>query len=470
MQNFEKFGNEFQVKLLHHLVADESFSLQLLEILDPAFFSKDGFILIASEILKWNSKYNTIPTFENLRTIISLDFEEDEIQRTFLLSLVEEIEKQYVISDKEFIEERTLEFCKQQSMKNAILSSVELLKQEKYEDIYNLIQKALSAGDSRNVGHDYVRQCEARTLDRRNPISTGFELIDRNTAGGLSAGEIGLIMAATNIGKSMVLAHIAATAFSAGKNVAVYSLEMGEKLYGVRIDSKLSGINLTKLISDSTGVYRSRVKETIEKIQNKYEHKPEIHIKEYPTKQASVRTIKNDLLTLRRKNFIPDLVIVDYADLLKPETKYNDKRFELESNVEQLRGLGGLLSVPVWSATQAGREALDMSIVTLKLISEALSKAMVADLVVSIGITKELLKLKRACYYLAKNRNGDRGLVFEGQFDTSNLTFTIDREGLSEEEVTKADRQNILESVARKVLSNGMNGIDVNRNLGGLLD
>ena len=49
------------------------------------------------------------------------------------------------------------------------------------------------------------------------------------------------------------------------------------------------------------------------------EHIPgQLIVQEYPTKSATTRTLNTHLEKLRQKGIEPDMVIVDYADLLKP--------------------------------------------------------------------------------------------------------------------------------------------------------
>jgi hypothetical protein len=207
---------------------------------------------------------------------------------------------------------------------------------------------------------------------------------------------------------------------------------------------------------DVEGKHRIKVLEAIKKESAKHETNPEIIIKEYPTKSANISKLKNHYNQLVSSGKRPDMIIVDYVDLIKPTTKYGEKRYELESIAEELRGWAGELDVPVWSATQTNRDGLDTSVVALKTISEALSKAMVADLIIGIGRSPELQQQGRACYYLAKNRLGVDKIAFTGEFDTSVMNFTIDTEGM-EEELTRNDNQGAMNRAVGNVLQRDNN-------------
>lgn len=456
MTSFEKFGQNFQSKILHHLVTDSEFALQIIEILKPEFFSHETHQTIYRIVLSWNRKYESLPSFDNIRTLVMKLYKDDDITSEFMENFVNELEFKTQTMDKAHVIDEAVEFCKQQAFKNAILTSVDLLKNEKYDDIYAIIQGATSAGIKKDIGHDYFTDVNKRLMEQRFPVPTGWRMMDMEIAGGLAAGELGLILAGTGVGKSMILAHFAAEAFKAGKNVLYYTLELSEKMVGLRLDAKLAGIPLTNLLTDTGGALRNRVTNELNKIKKKHPHNPRLIIKEYPTKTASIQTIKNHILTLQNDGFKPDIILVDYADLLKATDRYSDKRFELESNTEQLRGLAGIYQVPVWSASQTNRDGLDSSINGLKTISESLGKAMVADLIISIGRSQRLIDEERACYYLVKSRLGRDKVVFTGPFNTSLLNFDIDEEGYDEDE-RGADRRDNMNRAVNNVLSNPAN-------------
>ncbi len=453
MTSFEKFGENFQSKIIYHLVTDSDFAIQVLEILKPEFFSQENHRTIAQLIMRWNEKYGTIPSFENLRTLLAKLYKEDEILSEYMTSLVSDIEFKTNLLDKAHVIDETVEFCKQQAFRNAIFESVELVKKEKYDEIYSIFQKAMVAGEKKNIGHDYFHDMNKRVMERRFPIATGFQMLDPVISGGLSGGELGLILAGTGIGKSMILVHLAAEAYKQGKKVLYYTLELSEKIVGLRIDSKIAGIPLSSLLTDIDGGLRNRIKNEITKERNKHQIKPELIIKNFPTKTASIQTLNNHLRMLENKGFIPDIIFVDYVDLLRPTNRYGDKRFELESLTEELRGMAGTRDIPLWSASQTNREGWDTSIVGLKTISESAAKAFVADLVISIGRSQALVDEGRACYYIAKSRLGPDKLPFTGEFDTSLVNFTIDSEGFDEEELREQDRRFAMNRAVERVQS-----------------
>ena len=109
-------------------------------------------------------------------------------------------------------------------------------------------------------------------------------------------------------------------------------------------------------------------------------------IKEYPTKSASVQTIKNHIEKLKRGD-LSDMILVDYADLLRPDRQQGEKRHELEETYESLRALAQIYEIPVWTASQTNRSGLNAEVITMEAISEAFNKCFVADFIFSLSRT-----------------------------------------------------------------------------------
>ena len=148
-------------------------------------------------------------------------------------------------------------------------------------------------------------------------------------------------------------------------------------------------------------------------------------IKEYPTGSASVVTLRNHLEKLAMKDFIPSLIIIDYADIMRSTRSYDSLRHELKLIYEELRNLAMEMQLPVWTASQANREASEKEVVGLDNMAEAYGKAMVADVVISLS-RKQLEKATGAGrLFVAKNRAGKDGILFPVRIDCSKSKITV---------------------------------------------
>jgi hypothetical protein len=119
----------------------------------------------------------------------------------------------------------------------------------------------------------------------------------------------------------------------------------------------------------------------------------------------------------------PDLVIVDYADLLRGAGK--EIRHELGNIYEDLRGLAGEYEIPVWTASQANRSALEDDIIGAEKIAESYSKIMTADFVLSLSRKIEDKIAGTGRWHVIKNRFGPDGITFPSKMNMSNGQIQI---------------------------------------------
>ena len=286
-------------------------------------------------------------------------------------------------------------------MKAAILKSVELLQEGKFEEIQKTIEDSLKISTEQDMGHDYFDSFKSRQqVDSRITVPTGFPLLDANEVldGGLANGELGAVMAPTGGGKSFFLVNLGFGALAAGKNVIHYTFELSETHVGNRYDSRITGVPTKEL--------RSRMVEAENKLARFMGG--QLFIKEYPPKVATINTIKFHMGRLLSNGFNPDLIIIDYGDLMRSRRGYDQKRFELESIFEDLRALSMEMKLPIWTATQSNREGFNDDIITIDKVGEAINKAMVVDFFGTFSQRK---------FHIGKNRMGQANVNYNIDMD-----------------------------------------------------
>ena len=125
------------------------------------------------------------------------------------------------------------------------------------------------------------------------------------------------------------------------------------------------------------------------------------------------------------RNIDVDMIIVDYADLLRPVRTQREKRNELETIYEDLRGIAQEFECPIWTASQTNRSGLNAEVITMESISEAFNKCFVADFIFSISRTVENKAQNGGRIFVAKNRNGPDGIDDPIKMDTSNVFIEV---------------------------------------------
>ena len=413
--DFGRYGKTFQEGLVQLIFEDRPFADQITEVLDINFLDLEYLRVFASKIMEYRFKYSKHPSPEAIISIVrtQLDREDEVIQKQVkdYFAMIHSRE----IDEVDYIKETALEFCRKQKLKEAMMKSVNLLQSCSFDEISKVINDAIKLGTENNFGYDYLADFEERFKPKfRKPVSTGWKDIDKISSGGLGKSELGVVIAPTGAGKSMVLVHLGSEALKEEKTVIHYTLELQDMVVASRYDSCITGYPLSDLIS-----FKDEIYESVKNINGK------LIVKEYPTKSASTNTIRSHLSRLLKRGITPGMIIVDYADLLKPVTVRKEKRNELESIYEELRALSQEFQCPVWTASQTNRSGLNAEVITMEQISEAFNKCFVADLIVTVSRTIEDKQNNKGKMFIAKNRNGPDGLVHELFMDTSNVCIKV---------------------------------------------
>ncbi len=415
-----KFGTSFQENLVHLIFEDRAFSDQIREVLDVEFLEVKYLRLFLKRMFDHRDKYGTHPSRDAMTTMLrtELDGENEVVVKQVREFYARILSQKSVVKDQDYIKGVSLEFCKKQKLKEALLESADLINRvsaTSYDEVRKKIDLALKLGSENNFGYDYLADFESRfELKARNPISTGWDKINSITQGGLGIGELGVVIAPTGVGKSMVLVHLGAEALKAGKTVVHYTLELGDTVVASRYDSCITGIGLSDLYSRKDEIY-----EHVKDVPGR------LIVKEYPTKTATTGTITNHLEKLIARGIKPDMVIVDYGDLLRPIDKRKEKRNELESIYEEMRALAQIYQCPVWTASQTNRTGLNAEVITMESISEAFNKCFVADFICTVSRTIEDKVNNEGRMFVAKNRNGPDGIVFPIFMETRNVKIKV---------------------------------------------
>ena len=400
--SFSRYGKAFQEGLVQIIYEDRPFADQITEVLDVNFLELEYLRVFVRKIMNYRDRYTAHPSAEAVLTMLHTDLEnEDQVVQTQVRDYFAKITNRET-TDAKFIKEQSLDFCRKQNLKEAMLKSVGLLQTCSFDEISQTINDSLKLGADNNFGYDYLVDFEQRFVPKhRLPVTTGWKEIDKICGGGLGKSELGVVIAPTGAGKSFCLVHLGAQGLKEGKVVVHYTLELQDTIIATRYDSCLTGYPLSDIIN-----FKDEVYEEIKDIEGK------LIVKEYPTKSATTNTIKSHLTKLLKRGIKPGMIIVDYADLLRPVTARKEKRAELESIYEELRGISTEFKCPVWTASQTNRSGLNAEVITMEQISEAFNKCFVADFIFSVSRTVEDKQNNQGKMFIAKNRNGPDGMIY----------------------------------------------------------
>ena len=145
---------------------------------------------------------------------------------------------------------------------------------------------------------------------------------------------------------SWVLAKLGAEAMKQGKNVLHYTLELNENYVGLRYDACFTGIDFQNIRSNVDAV-----KKKIAEVPGK------LIIKYFPIKTVSAHSLKLHAERIQTLGTKIDVIIVDYADILRPsQSDRNSNSYSEAGGIyEELRGVAGEMQLPIWTASQSNR-------------------------------------------------------------------------------------------------------------------
>jgi len=438
----QDFGHTFQIKSIASLMKNQTFLEQIHDILDEKHYDSDSLKWIVKECKKYYDEYRKCITLDVFK--VKTSEVENDILKTSIVENLKEVFRHMESPDLDFIEDKALDFFKNQTLKNAIIQSVDILESKgDFEQIKRLVDDALNAGTERNIGHEYIEHIEDRYSETaRTTVPTGWDVIDDLTQGGLGGGELGVIVAPAGVGKTWVLAAIGANSMKKGRHIVHYSLELNEAYVGLRYDSIFTGI-----ANQNLKYHKDDVQSQMEKLDG------DLVIKYYPTKSASVNTLSAHLKRITTLGTKVDMVVVDYADILKDTGGAREVRHALGNIYEDLRGLAGEFQIPIWTASQANRSALDEDVIEATKVSESYQKIMTADFVMSLSRKVEDKIGNTGRFHVIKNRFGPDGITFPAKVNTNTGKMEI-YEGNSvggKEQQGKIDNR---DNLMKKMLSN----------------
>ena len=446
--HFKKYGKSYQEKIFQAFITDKNWAAQMCEVMTPEYFELRYLKFLTSNYFDFYIKHKSFPSMPILLNIVKEELRNDKdlVLRDQIIDYLHRVRANPDVGDLKYVKENCLDFCRKQAMKEALEKAVELIATDKVESVIGLMKNALSAGLPSTVGHDFFEDMESRFVYiNRNPVPTGLHFLDKDGIlnGGLGRGEIGVITAPTGVGKSHFLVSLGAEAIKRGKNVVHYTFELTEAAVGIRYDS-----HLCEIPSDEV---RKRKDEVIKHYDKKDDY-GRLIIKEFPTGSASVLTLRNHIEKLMLKSFAPQLIIIDYADIMRSTRRFDSLRHELKLIYEELRNLSMELNIPIWTASQSNKEGSTSNVVGLENMSEAYGKAMVADVVVTLSRKPEEKAKGTARLFVAKNRAGKDGILFPLHIDTAMSRFTImhDSEIMTIDEAIQNGNTNLKEKLKEK--------------------
>lgn len=327
------------------------------------------------------------------------------------------------LQNRQYLLNEYVTFLKHQLFKTKLPQAVEYEKKGDFEACENILKEVFlfKAKKSDDLG-GFLDADPAARIERRKvqDVKRFWTLIPEvdSRIDGLRGGELGVFQSQrSSAGKTAALAFLARSFAFQGRKVAIYTIEMSRESYEDRMDQTIAGLTKSGL-TDEVAI-RTRMSAMLR-------HGGNVFIQDFPMNKTRVSDLKRHWEMLQSVyGYRADALIVDYADILQPETR------ELRSNMfaageeiyQELHGWLQEEDLVCWTGMQSNREAMNETHADQKHAGGSIAKIQIADLVLSINRTEEEEKNGITRLNVVKSRNDPARYDIEIRHDFSRMQF-----------------------------------------------
>ena len=421
------FSENIQRGILYLLKSNKDFYLQIINLVQPDYFEFPSHSKIFGKVKEHYEKYGKLPTDDFIIQDIkpTLGARENASDYEDELSYINNVDTS-TVGNTEYMLDLVEGFAKKEAMKGAIADSISLIKENRIDEVEALVRKALLINRDVDTGQDYFTDLIGRwdrIFNKKNEVKykTVLPSINKSLEGGLGTKEMAMVVAPPGVGKSLYLVNQGVQSMIEGRKVLYISLEMSEDKIAQRFDSIMTLVPQFKLKDPANQL---TVKERLDMFQQEFPGS-QLVIKEFPTGQATINTIRNLLVQLKNYDeFEPDLLIVDYLELLRPTRDIQQEYHAQQKTAEELRGVAMEYNFLVWTATQTNRQGRMVKIITDAELGDSYGKIRTCDFAMSLNQSEEEFDEGKMRAYVIKSRNGRPRFIVPMDVDYSVLRMS----------------------------------------------
>jgi replicative DNA helicase len=411
------FTPAIQLKILAWFCYDFEEAKYWVSYLEPDLFEFSSLQWISKCIRRSYEKLNKPPTRDQIESdYILTDTDFDGQDASLYIGFLELIEEGF--DEIEYIRDMFPHYVRSWELRRTLHDNEDKLNDGDWDGLRTAL-KVKEPQFNRSI-LDQVDIFSVRVFEelfnKGNAIPTGVPLID-NELGGLYKKELMLILGDTNVGKSLLMTSVGAEALKAGLRVLHISLEMGigwsMLRYAVATDpDRELTVSDFRSLNDP-----ERIVNHMAYMREKFEGR--FYLIQLPTGLGTIEDIERIVDQTE-----PDLLILDYLDLLKPLARRDARRFEIAELAMVTRGLAVQGDYHLLSASQTNRGGHNTRIVEVDVASEDYDKMRTADNVISLGQTRIDIQRQQVVMYVAKARNTRKGVAHRYFIDFPHMRFT----------------------------------------------
>lgn len=414
--NLGYLGEDFQLQLVKYFIEDPKFFISIVQIVDQNMFTDEHLRRIVGIMKDRYTKVGTCPKYLDLEIILRAEIQ-DSITLEIILAKLTKL-KSIVFSGIDIIRDNAEKFFKQQNLAKAINKCTEILKRGNVDNYYameDLINKALNTNMTQEMGFhvfDYIE--DDLQEDFRCTIPTGADKLDESLYGGLGKGELGIVISPMGVGKTSSMTGFAA---HAATTKTKDNNEMGYKVLHFFFEDLEAAIR-RKYFAFVTNVDACDLSKPdvrpliIEQLKNEKNEQRQliqqnIIARRLTTGEVSASDIKYMIQQYISKGFIPDMVIIDYFECLKPERGNDSNSSEWSQEgitMRKLESIANEFNVAMWVPIQSTKGAIGQEYVGMMHGGGSVKKTQIGHVVITLAQTDEQKEQGKLNMFIGKLR------------------------------------------------------------------
>lgn len=392
---------EFEQVIIKALYANADISSKVVPELDPGWFTNIDHKYIVSAIVDYNAKFSNMPNVIEMRRLLTdertvtefnkcMDIADTDVNTPYMLDEIQEFVRRQLLRK---VQENISEYRVNKKHTGSFA------EEAAYAESFTFDTK---------VGFSFFEEPEIIYNDfikNEVVLPTGCKTMDEMIHGGLHPQSMNIVLANTNIGKTLIMCSMTSSMLLAGKRVLYITFEDPEVKIGQRIMQNLMDKTQTELKTLNKDAYMR----LFEKMINQVGHN-KLKIKEYPEYCVNALQIKALLKEYKEKHsFKPDVIFVDYLGCMIPDGRIDpsmNDNSRLRAITAQVRSIGLIENIPIVSAMQSNRGGYGKADIGLDDVSDSFASTMKADAIYGITQTPEMKSAGMYTVKLLKTRYG----------------------------------------------------------------
>lgn len=436
---------EFEYVVLNKLCNSAEYFNKAVPILASKHFENIGNQEVFKLLKQYYKDYKENPSFTEI-IAMTRKVENAEIRETIKQSLIASrmIEES---KNVDFLIDQTVSFVKDSMYLEALrIGSDGLMKcdEELKKQAEKIMDDRAKVTVDTDLGLDFddIQTMIDYYTERNVGILTQHNEMNKRLGSGFLPSTLSLIMAASGIGKSLLMTDFISGFIKQGKNTLLVSLEMGDKEIMKRVHANAMDLPINSLIDlgkteeekaqilfdDPAHEFVSR-----EMIENAYKRlKSEgctgkLYIKDYPSGSFSALQLEALVESYKMEKGIEfDAIFVDYIGIGKSDllTASVGLYSYIKSIVEEFRSTAKKIQIPIISASQLNRGAVNSEDADNSSVSDSMGSVMTADWIMFLLQSDEMKLRNEIVCKCTKNRFNGRTDAWLMNIDYTRMRFS----------------------------------------------